>query len=225
MTCCVEPGDDGGCEIHHGVVTAVDHVPRSHAAATVLRDWDGRARIDLQVSQGSDRDLWIAFPGRPDRRFVVGEWFGALPGHEVTLTCATGSAQPFRLHNLSTGQLEDLFRPRPFNPAMFAVVCMLAAAVLALPVWGAAWMAWHDLRPMGEAPPPLRPFAIAIYGAVLVLVLLIAVPHAGTKARRRRWARRVVDARLAAFEAARRCPPPGRVAARRPAAGERRLGR
>lgn len=202
MTCTTELTHNGWCEIYGGVVIAVGQLPRTHVATTTHRDRHGHTHTDVHVSQYIERELWIASPGAPDRRFIVGEWFGALPGHEVILACAPGCAQPFRLHNLSTGQLADFFQPEPFDPIEFLAACVFGAALLAVPVWIAVVAAWYDLRP-AWSDPPWGPLTATIYGVALVVVLLLATPHAGTKAARRQWARRVVDTRLAAFEVGR----------------------
>ena len=198
----IEPADDGRCEIHHGVVRAVGQIPRSHAAAHAYVDRDGRAHTDAQVSHWVDREIWIAAPGRPDRRFVVGEWFGALPGHEVVLVYAAGRTSPFRLHNLSTGQLTDFFQPKPFEPILVFVESAVLSVFASIPAWLIAVILWDYLL-WGVNIPHWGAFTAAVYSVVLVLILLARVPSEGAHAARRLWARRVVDARLEAFEAQR----------------------
>lgn len=213
----IEPDDDGRCEVHHGVVKAVERIPRLHLSTHTTRDRDGHTHTGVHVSQHEDRALWITAPGAPDRRIPVPEWFAALPGHEVVLVAAPGAAYPFRYHNLSTGELVDLFQPAPFDPLEFLAACAFGAGLLALPVWAAVVALWYDVRP-GWGDPPWGPLAAAVYAAALVLVLALAVPHAGTKATRRQWARRVVDTEIAAFDDRRRRRDQRLIEAPRPGA-------
>ena len=217
MSYSIEPADDGRCDIHHGIVKAVGQIPRAHATSYAYEDGQGRIHSGVQWDHHVEREVWIAASGEPDRRFILGEGFGVLPGHELVLACAPGCIIPFRAHNLSTDQLFDVFQPPIFSRGAFVFECMLIAGLLAAPIWFVLWAVWYDSWSSQYGWPP-KSFAAAVYGGVLALVLLVAVPFAGKGAAQRQRARRVVDTRLAAFEAARRHRAlPGRSAGRRAA--------
>lgn len=198
----IEPADDGRCELHHGTVIAVGALPRMHMATVTHRDRHGHAHTDVQMSQYLEREVWIAAPGEPDRRFVLGENFGVLPGHELLLACAPGYDVPFRAHNLSTGQLFDVFQPEPHRPLSTFVNSVLISLFLAVPlfvglclvgetVWGSDFYYRFDMLDL----------AVGAYLVPFALLQFVGAPKAQARAARRLRVRRLVDDRLATFEA------------------------
>lgn len=205
----IEPGDDGRCDVHHGVVRAIKHIPRTHSVTVYRRDHHGHPYGDVHTSHWIDCELWIASRGKPDARFIVDEGFGVLPGHEVVLVNAPGCIVPFRQHNLSTGQLIDHFQPEQLDPLGFLLQCMIGTLVPAMLLRMIVVVTWRDLRSALRYSsewyqiddPSIVAICIAIYAVILILVLMISTPFAGRRDARRLRARSMVDERLAAFEA------------------------
>lgn len=184
-----EPGDDGRCGIHHGIVEVAGRVPRLGVSTLARRD--GYAHGNIHASPSVGRERRIASPGDPDRRFVVGTGSGALPDHEVVLACAPGSARPFRVHDLSAGEPANSFQPGPCDPIARLVGATVRAVVPFAPAWVLATPAWDGGRHRRGDPHP------GLFSATIRLAVLLfaVVPVTKAQPERRHWARRVVGAR------------------------------
>ena len=207
----IEPAGDSRCKLHHGTVIAVGALPRTHMTTVTRRDRYGYTHTDVQMSQHLEREVWIAAPSAPDRRFVLGEGFGVLPGHELLLACAPGRAAPLQAHNLSTGEFSDAFQSLPYNPFRLIIGALVGGWPVGLFVFAITYLAYAMHSPWAHDP-PVQPLLVTAYIVSVLLILLVSTPIAKRSAARRLHARRLIDDRLAAFRA--RGPRPAPVAAR-----------